>query len=103
MSTVKELLQAHHYWRLKGLTADLVLLNTYPPTYLQELNDELQQAVADIQLFGAPDQIQMIGEYVSTLKRKEDYSLDPLLFSMRASLRKELQETEVTGRGGFRG
>ncbi|HWZ59243.1 MAG TPA: glucoamylase family protein [Gemmatimonadaceae bacterium] len=45
VSTVKELLQAHHYWRLKGLTADLVLLNTYPPTYLQELNDELQAAI----------------------------------------------------------
>jgi cyclic beta-1,2-glucan synthetase len=45
VATVKELLQAHHYWRLKGLTADLVLLNTYPPTYLQELNDELQAAI----------------------------------------------------------
>jgi cyclic beta-1,2-glucan synthetase len=45
VATVKELLQAHHYWRLKGLTADLVLLNTYPPTYLQELHDELQAAL----------------------------------------------------------
>jgi len=45
VSTVRELLGAHHYWRLKGLTVDLVILNTYPPTYLQELQDELTTTV----------------------------------------------------------
>src|SRR5208283_1666598 len=42
---VRELLAAHHYWRLKGLPVDLVLLNTYPPTYLQELQDALLTTV----------------------------------------------------------
>src|SRR5208283_4969814 len=42
---VRELLAAHHYWRRKGLAVDLVLLNTYPPTYLQELQDALLTTV----------------------------------------------------------
>jgi len=45
LPTVRELLAAHHYWRLKGLVIDLVLFNTYPPTYLQELQDALQTTV----------------------------------------------------------
>ncbi len=45
VATVKELLQAHQYWRLKGLTVDLVILNTNPPSYLQDLQDELTAAV----------------------------------------------------------
>ncbi len=43
--TVRELLAAHHYWRLKGVTVDLVLLNCYPPTYLQELQEALVTTV----------------------------------------------------------
>ncbi len=42
---VRELLAAHHYWRLKGVAIDLVILNTYPPTYLQELQDALLTTV----------------------------------------------------------
>jgi len=45
IATVRDLLAAHHYWRRKGLTIDLVLLNTYPSSYLQELNDALLTAV----------------------------------------------------------
>ena len=35
----------HHYWRLKGLACDLVILSLHPPTYLQELSDELLSTV----------------------------------------------------------
>ena len=46
MPTVKRAAgRPHHYWRLKGLAVDLVLLNTYPPTYLQELQDALLTTV----------------------------------------------------------
>jgi cyclic beta-1,2-glucan synthetase len=41
MPSVRQLLRTHHYWRLKGLTCDLVILNTHPATYMQELSDEL--------------------------------------------------------------
>jgi cyclic beta-1,2-glucan synthetase len=45
LSSVRQLLRVHHYWRLKGLTCDLVILSLHPPTYLQELSDELLATV----------------------------------------------------------
>jgi cyclic beta-1,2-glucan synthetase len=42
---VRQLLKVHNYWRMKGLMCDLVILNEHPPTYLQELNDELLSTV----------------------------------------------------------
>jgi cyclic beta-1,2-glucan synthetase len=43
--SVRQLLKVHHYWRMKGLVSDLVILNEHAPTYLQELNDELLATV----------------------------------------------------------
>lgn len=43
--SVRQLLQAHHYWRLKGMTSDLVILNEHPPSYLQDLNDAITATV----------------------------------------------------------
>jgi cellobiose phosphorylase len=45
LATVGDLLRAHYYWRLHGLGVDLVVLNTMPPSYLQDLNDALMAAV----------------------------------------------------------
>src|SRR6476620_10907764 len=45
LSSVRQLLRVHHYWRLKGLACDLVILSLHPPTYLQELHDELLSTV----------------------------------------------------------
>ena len=45
LASVRQLLRVHHYWRLKGLACDLVILNLHPPTYLQELTDELLSTV----------------------------------------------------------
>lgn len=45
LPSVRQLLNVHHYWRLKGIACDLVILNEHPPTYLQELNDELLSIV----------------------------------------------------------
>ncbi len=45
LPSVRQLLKVHHYWRMKGLVCDLVILNEHPPTYLQELNDELLATV----------------------------------------------------------
>ena len=41
MPSVRQLLRTHHYWRLKGITCDLVILNVHPATYMQELSDQL--------------------------------------------------------------
>jgi cellobiose phosphorylase len=45
LPTVRQLLSAHYYWRLHGLGVDLVILNTMPATYLQDLTDQIQAAV----------------------------------------------------------
>ena len=37
MKSVRQLLHAHEYLRLKGLAFDLVILNDHPPSYIQSL------------------------------------------------------------------
>jgi len=41
MPSVRQLLHAHQYWRLKGVTSDLVIVNDIPSSYLQHLQEEL--------------------------------------------------------------
>jgi cyclic beta-1,2-glucan synthetase len=45
LPSVRQLLRVHHYWRLKGIVCDLVILNEHPATYLQELSDDLTSTV----------------------------------------------------------
>ena len=51
---VRQVLQAQEYWRLKGLSADVVILNEHPVSYLDEMHAQLtalarQRAVADLE------------------------------------------------------
>ncbi|HEX5010184.1 MAG TPA: carbohydrate-binding protein, partial [Planctomycetota bacterium] len=39
---VRQVLRAQEYWRLKGLSADVVVLNEHPQTYLDEMHQQLQ-------------------------------------------------------------
>jgi cyclic beta-1,2-glucan glucanotransferase len=45
LPTIRQLLAAHRYWRRRGMTVDLVILNTHPPDYLQDLADRITGAV----------------------------------------------------------
>lgn len=45
LDMVRQLLRAHEYLRLKGLSFDLVILNDRPLSYAQELNDDLQTLI----------------------------------------------------------
>jgi cyclic beta-1,2-glucan synthetase len=38
---VRQVLQAQEYWRLKGLAADVVILNEHPMSYLDEMQEHL--------------------------------------------------------------
>jgi cyclic beta-1,2-glucan synthetase len=49
---VMQLLQAQEYWRLKGLSADLVILNAQPVSYVDELHAQLE-ALLDTGPWGA--------------------------------------------------
>jgi cyclic beta-1,2-glucan synthetase len=57
LPTLREVLVAHRYWRLRGLTADLVVINAHPYDYLQELRDAITEATVtanDSGLMDAP-------------------------------------------------
>ncbi len=41
IALARQALQAQDYWRLKGLAADVVLLNEHPSTYLDEMQTQL--------------------------------------------------------------
>jgi cyclic beta-1,2-glucan synthetase len=41
LSLVREVLKAQEYWRMKGLNADLVIVNEHPTTYRDEMQDAL--------------------------------------------------------------
>lgn len=41
-SLVRQVLRAQEYWRLKGLSADVVILNEHPAGYLEQMHEQLQ-------------------------------------------------------------
>ena len=45
LDMVRQMLRAHEYLRLKGLTFDLVILNDKPLSYVQELQEEIQSLI----------------------------------------------------------
>ena len=45
LPTLRSLLSAHRFWRRRGLSVDLIILDEHSPTYLQELGDRIAAAV----------------------------------------------------------
>ena len=41
VALVRQVLQAQEYWRLKGLNADVVIVNEDPSSYLDEMHSQL--------------------------------------------------------------
>ncbi len=42
LALVRQVLRAQEYWRLKGLSVDVVILNEFPVSYLDEIHAQLQ-------------------------------------------------------------
>src|SRR5439155_20512492 len=42
LSLVRQVLRAQEYWRLQGLSADVVILNEHPASYLDEMHEQLR-------------------------------------------------------------
>ncbi len=47
MPLVRQVLQAQEYWRLKGLSADVVIVNEHPVSYLDEMQAQLTAVLDD--------------------------------------------------------
>ncbi len=45
LPTLRSLLAAHRFWRRRGLSVDLLILDEHPPSYLQNLGDRIAAAV----------------------------------------------------------
>jgi cyclic beta-1,2-glucan synthetase len=56
LPTLRQLFAAHRYWRRRGMTVDLVVLNTLPTTYLQDLHDSITAILFSSSEAGIMDQ-----------------------------------------------
>ncbi len=56
LPTLRELFAAHRYWRRRGLSVDLVVINAQPYDYLQELRDGITEAMVSANDAAAIDQ-----------------------------------------------
>ena len=81
---VRQAILAHQYWRHKGLVADLVILNTRPSAYADELDDRLRLLVRTghaLQLVDKPG-----GIYLRRADQMHPDVLNLLLSVARATL-----------------
>jgi hypothetical protein len=56
----------------------------------EEVAPEFEKAIADIQLFGTPKQVELAQTFAVGFAEKGTHSLDPLMNELRQELRKEL-------------
>lgn len=70
--------------------------NHHPRLY--EVAEELEQAVADVQLFGTPKQVALAQQFATELGSMQTASMDDLLLELRNSLRAELGAAPLSGR-----
>ncbi len=68
LDVAHELLQAHEYWRLKGLAADLVILNERQSSYIQDFNIALETLVRTMKMPPHPTEGQQVQGRVFVLR-----------------------------------
>lgn len=52
---IRQLLRAHEYWRMRQVSADVIILNEKPPSYEQDLQGSLESLVRGSRLRLCPD------------------------------------------------
>lgn len=70
--------------------------NHHPRLY--EIGRELEQAVADIQLFGTPKQVHLAQQFATELGTIQTADTNALLLDLRDSLRSELKAAPLSDR-----
>ncbi|HEX6668862.1 MAG TPA: glucoamylase family protein, partial [Gemmatimonadales bacterium] len=84
LPTLRQLLQAHHYWRRRGMTVDLVILNTRTASYYQDLDQRITAAV-----HGSPT-ADVLDRPGGVFHRRRDLLPDDVLAMLRATARVQL-------------
>ena len=59
---IRQLLRAHEYWRMKQLSADVVIINEKATSYIQDLQGSLEALVRGSQLRLSPDTQRVSGK-----------------------------------------
>ena len=62
LDLIRQLLRAHEYWRMRQLSADVVIINEKTSSYLQELQGSLEALVRGSQLRLSPDSNEASGK-----------------------------------------
>ncbi len=57
---------------------------------LHEVADDIEQAIADVQLFGTPEQVRLVQQFADELAARQEAPLNDILIELRDSLRVEL-------------
>lgn len=85
--------------RVRGLeTAYLRLAkSSNRAKYTDEMMDEFESFVSEIQLYGTPRQVELMGRIVEGFKAGGVVDFDPLLKDLRDELRRELNLEAVNG------
>jgi cyclic beta-1,2-glucan synthetase len=81
LPTLRQLLVAHHYWRRRGMMVDLVVLNTKPPSYQQELDEKITAAI-----YASPD-AGMVDRPGGVFARRRELLAPEALRMLRATAR----------------
>ncbi|MGH7637017.1 MAG: glucoamylase family protein, partial [Gemmatimonadaceae bacterium] len=85
LSTITELFAAHHYWRRRGMTVDLVILNEHPSGYFQHLHERINAA-----MFASSDSA-IIDQPGGVFIRRRDQVSPEVLEMLRATARVVLE------------
>uniref|UniRef100_C6E6U8 Glycosyltransferase 36 n=1 Tax=Geobacter sp. (strain M21) TaxID=443144 RepID=C6E6U8_GEOSM len=75
LSLVRQMLQAHTYWRMHGLPTDLVILNEEEGSYERPLQERLEQLISTHALSAASDQAGGVFLKSAALIPEEDLKL----------------------------
>jgi hypothetical protein len=100
LNAKRELTNRRREARLKGLEAAYKCLALAAVReWTDEHKAEFERFVAEIQLYGTPNQVELMIKLVEAFDRQESsISFDPLLENLRNVLRAELRMEPVTGR-----
>ncbi|MFN2567820.1 MAG: glucoamylase family protein, partial [Gemmatimonadaceae bacterium] len=81
LPTLRQLLVAHHYWRRRGMTVDLVILDSNPSTYQAAVHERITAAVL------ASSEAGLIDRSGGVFVRRRDHLTEESLLMLRATAR----------------
>jgi cyclic beta-1,2-glucan synthetase len=101
---IRQLLRAHEYWRMKQLSADVVIINEKASSYIQELQGSLEALVRGSQLRLSPETntasgkiFLLRGDLITPQTRAELQAIaHVVLLSRRGTLAEQIARSQTT-------